>query len=64
MQWKLLFSFCYLLNDPGELEPEVAHIAWDLFAVDEQGNPTKTIEALWEDILGTDPTGREMCPKS
>ena len=28
---ELLFSFCYLLSDPGDLEPEISDMAWGLF---------------------------------
>lgn len=36
MQVELLFSLCYLLEDPGELGPEVAHISWILAQIDEE----------------------------
>lgn len=64
MQAELLFSFCYLLNDPGELESEVSHIGWTLGQVDDAGNFVGSIEGLYESVLDTDPTGREMRPWS
>jgi hypothetical protein len=38
MQAQLLFSFCYLLEDPGDIEPEVADVRWALAEVDDEGN--------------------------
>lgn len=64
MQAELLFSFCYLLDDPGELEPDVSHIAWALAQVDDAGNILGSIGGLHESVLDTDPTGREMRPRS
>jgi hypothetical protein len=63
MQWSTLHRFCYLLSDPGDLEPEVAHIEWSLFQTDE-GLPLVAIGGLHESVLETDPTGREMKPLS
>jgi hypothetical protein len=39
MQWKLLAALCYLLDDPGTLEPAVRDIAWRLFQVDDNERP-------------------------
>jgi hypothetical protein len=64
MQAELLFSFCYLLEDPGELEPDVSHVAWALAQVDDAGNVLGGIGGLHESVLETDPTGREMRPRS
>lgn len=63
VQAESLFSFCYLLGDPGDVEEEVAHIAWGLFQIDENGSPIEAIPALHESVLETDPTSREMRPK-
>lgn len=63
MQAELLFSFCYLLDDPGMLEPEVDTVGWALFAIDADGQPLYPIQGLHESVLETDPTGREMRPK-
>jgi hypothetical protein len=60
MQWRLLFGLCALLDDPGHLEEEVRDIAWRLFQVDDDYQPTAVIGGLHESVLGTDPTGREM----
>jgi hypothetical protein len=60
MQWQLLFSFCYLLEDPGDIEPEVQDIAWALFQVDQDGNPIGHIGGLHESVLATEPNGQEM----
>ncbi len=63
MQWRLLFGLCQLLDDPGNLEKEVRDIAWRLFQVDEDDQPTAVIGGLHESVLETDPTGREMRPR-
>lgn len=64
MQAELLFQFCYLLEDPGALEPEVAHVSWALVQTDEDGNVRGNISGLHESVLETDPTGREMRPRT
>jgi hypothetical protein len=63
MQWRLLFGLCQLLDDPGNLEKEVRDVAWRLFQVDEDEQPTTVIAGLHESVLETDPTGREMRPR-
>jgi phosphoglycolate phosphatase-like HAD superfamily hydrolase len=63
MQAQLLFSFCYLLEDPGDVEPEAGDIGWVLAQVDQEGNVLDTIGGLHESVLETDPTGREMRPR-
>lgn len=62
MQRRLLFGLCYLLDDPGDVEPEAADIAWSLFQVNDEGRPLAVINGLHESVLETDPTGREMMP--
>jgi len=64
MQYHLLFDLCYLLGDPGDVEPEVQHMLWALVQIDESGEVLDTIDALHESVLETDPTGREMRPRS
>jgi len=64
MQAELLFSFCYLLGDPGELEPEVADMAWALVQIDQEGKVVHGIPGLHESVLEVDPTGREMRPRT
>ena len=63
MQYNLLFRLCYLLSDPGELEPEVQHVSWGLVQLNEDGEIVDSIDALHESVLETDPTGREMRPR-
>ena len=63
MQAELLFGFCYLLEDPGDVEPEVADVAWSIVQVDTEGNVLGMIPGLHESVLETDPTGREMRPR-
>lgn len=60
MQWELLFHLCYLLDDPGDLPPEVRDMAWRLFQVDDDGNPIVAIGGLHESVLETEPSGREI----
>ena len=62
-QAELLFSLCYLLDDPGDLPDEVKEIAWCLVQIDESGRPIARIGGLHESVLETDPTGREMRPR-
>ncbi len=64
MQAQLLFSLCYLLEDPGDVEDAVSDISWALVQIDEGGNVIKTIGGLHESVLETDPTGREVRPRS
>jgi hypothetical protein len=63
MQAELLFSFCSLLDDPGEVEPDVSDVAWRLVQTDDEGNVLGSIGGLHESVLETDPTGREMRPR-
>jgi hypothetical protein len=62
MQWRLLSAFCYLLDDPGDLEDEVKDIAWRLFEVNKDGEPKAVIAGLHESVLDAEPSGREMRP--
>ena len=62
MQWWLLSGLCVLLEDPGNLEAEVADMEWGLFLLDENDNPIEPIGGLIESVLSVDPTGREMRP--
>lgn len=63
MQAELLFSLCYLLEDPGDVEDCVSDIAWSLVQVDGDGSILGSIDSLHESVLETDPTGREMRPR-
>ena len=60
MQYSTLFGVCYLLDDPGTVEPEVAELGWALVEVDEEGTVGRHIGGLHESLLETDPSGREM----
>jgi hypothetical protein len=62
MQWELLFGFCYLLEDPGQLEPEIADMSWQLMRTNDDGACIGHIGGLHESVLETEPAGREMCP--
>ncbi len=62
-QAELLFGLCYLLGDPGALEPEIAELGWTLQLLDEDENMLGAIDGLHESVLQTDPTGREMRPR-
>ena len=59
MQAELLFSICYLLEDPGDLEEEVSDMHWQLFLLDEDDQPISPISSLHESVLEMDPTGNE-----
>jgi hypothetical protein len=62
-QAELLFSLCYLLEDPGIDEPEGQDVLWALVQVTEEGEVLGPIPGLHESVLETDPTGREMRPR-
>jgi hypothetical protein len=64
VQWQLLHGMCYQLEDPSIEEPELNQVAWGLFEVDGEGKAGRPINGLHESVLETDPTGREMRPKS
>ena len=61
-QAELLFSLCYLLDDPMLEEPELSEVSWGLFELDRKGGPGQRIGGLHESVLETDPTGRECRP--
>jgi hypothetical protein len=63
MQAELLFSFCYLLEDPAIEEAEASEVTWTLVQTDSEGNVLGAIDGLHESVLETDPTGREMRPR-
>lgn len=56
MQWRLLFAFCYLLDDPREIEDEVAKVGWALFHTNAEGEPTIRLAGLHEAVMETDPS--------
>jgi hypothetical protein len=60
MQYSTLFGVCYLLDDPGTVEPEVSDLGWALVEIDEEGTVGRHIGGLHESLLETDPSGREM----
>lgn len=62
-QAELLFSLCYMLEDPDIPEKEVNNLCWGLFETDQEGRPVTRIGMLHESVLETDPTGREMRPR-
>lgn len=61
-QARLLYALCYLLDDPGEVEPEVQDVLWALVQINEEGEIVGQLGGLHESVLETDPTGREMRP--
>jgi len=65
MQMSLLVNLCVLLDDPGELEPEVCDVRWRLFLVEESNAPDtpidRLVEALWE-IVWTGAESRPLQP--
>jgi hypothetical protein len=61
-QWETLYGLCYLLDDPRLEEPEVEDVNWGLFLYDKHGRPNVLVQGLYESVLETDPTRREMRP--
>ena len=69
---ELLFSICYLMEDPGymsderqrlpDLLPTLDRVNWGFFALDEDDRPIQPVGGLHESVLETDPTGREATP--
>jgi len=60
MQWRLLFSLCYLLDDPGQSITGDEDISWRLFQVDDHDVPLAPIANLYESVLELDPSRTEM----
>tara|TARA_R110002110_G_scaffold184112_2_gene390802 strand:- start:509 stop:1003 length:495 start_codon:yes stop_codon:yes gene_type:complete len=64
VQAEMIFSIGYLMDGgPQSDEGPLAHMYWNLFETDEDGNPLRVIGGLHESVAETDPTGREMRPK-
>ena len=63
-QAELLFSLCYLLEDPGIDEPEGQDVLWSLLQITEEAEILGPMSGLHESVLETDPTGRETRPRS
>ena len=64
MQANFLFSLCYQLDDPNPEEPEAEGVLWALCQITEEGEVVGGIPALHESVLETDPTGRELRPRT
>lgn len=62
MQYELLASLCCMLEDPGELEDEIADLTWQLVRTKADGEVVGPIDGLHESLLELDPSGREMRP--
>ena len=62
MQAEFLFSICHQLDDPDSVEGN-QYVNWGLCQLDENDRLIDFIDGLHESVLGTDPTGREMCPE-
>lgn len=63
VQAELLYALCYLLDEPGLPEDDLADLKWGLFVVDSDGKPRERIERLADAVMETDPTGRDARPK-
>jgi len=63
LQAELLFSLCYLLDDPAIEEEDAQDIAWAFVQVGPDGEFLAPLNGLHESVLETDPTGREMRPR-
>ena len=61
IQFEVLFHVCQTLDIGNEVDAPLAD--WALFEVDEQGQPTRVIDALHESLLEFDPSGRELRPR-
>ena len=65
LQAQALFGISYLIDGPAYEEPGLENIQWRLFRVNEDETPLgEPISGLHESVLETDPTGREMRPKT
>ena len=62
MQYELLFALCYLLEDPGALEDELADLSWQFVRTNADGEAVGPIDGLHESLLELDPSSREMRP--
>lgn len=66
MQFELLESLMYQLDDPGSVDypdEDMPQVNWALFEVDEEDEPLNVIGGLHESVLDVEPSGREMRPK-
>lgn len=61
IQFETLFHVCETLDGGTEATTPVTD--WALFELDEQGQPTRVIDALHESLLAFDPSGRELRPR-
>ena len=61
-QFNALYHACSLLD--GSCAVDLPIKEWVLNQVDERGKPVATIQGLHEVLLGLDPTGREMRPRT
>lgn len=61
MQYSTLFHVCSLLD--GACETGLPVNNWSLFQVDDNDKPLACIHGVHENVLGLDPTGREMRPR-
>jgi hypothetical protein len=62
IQFETLFHVCQTLDEGNA--GSATGIDWALFEVDEEGRPTRVIDALRESLLSFDPSGRELRPRS
>ncbi|HEX4893331.1 MAG TPA: hypothetical protein VFV47_08580 [Hyphomicrobiaceae bacterium] len=63
MQAALLFGFCFILEGPHG-DDGVEGVGWGLFSTNAEGSPAQRLIGLHESLLETDPTGREMRPRT
>ena len=63
MQAEFLFGLLYMIDDPDFGDERIDHIGFGLFEADtDREEPGARIGSLYEEVLATDPTGREMRP--
>lgn len=59
----MIFHIGYMLDDSSSVQGN-DHVDWALMQVDKDENIITQINGIHESVLETDPTGREMMPKS
>jgi hypothetical protein len=64
MQAQFLFHIAYQLSDSDCVEGNDGSIGWALVELSDDGELGREIRSLHESVLSTDPTGREMRPRT
>lgn len=64
MQYSVLFNLCRMVDEPPPAIESISGQQWALVEVDEEGTVGRHIAGLHDSLLETDPSGREMRPRS